>query len=295
MKKVVIFVLALCLLGACTNRTGVKGIDSPYPVESGSIKVMNAQKMESFIRFDQTINPRDGNVFISVTMQVKGVVPSAGVDEKLSDLMNGDWSLVDINYQSYPVSGVVSGDLIFEVPDYATGLQLALGPSVKIPIGTFFGEEILITNENTPTDATALPFAMNKQWAVEVTEAYWNTDAGPAITPGEHERLLAIIINLEYTGEDADITEENFIRVYDDMGRSLDFIETVIFNNGAVPDGGKDWIAFCAEGEETRHFVSGEKFNQLVLFFVGSEDAQGFVLQVDGLPPVQLDEILVIQ
>ena len=102
------------------------------------------------------------------------------------------------------------------------------------------------------------------------------------------ERILALTINLEYIGPEADIIGNKFVKVIDDKGQLLNFREDFILNNGAIPNGGMEWLAISEGKQATRHFISGEQFQSLVLFFVGSADLKGLVLQIDDLPEVNL-------
>lgn len=283
------------VLTACASRTGTPGIDYPYPVEAGSIQVTDVRRQESFTQSYQTIYPREGNLFVLVDVEVKGTVPSAGVQEAIRNLLKGSWILSDIRQQGYRPSGLVSGALIFEVRKPAAGLRLALGPSVDIPLGSFFGEEVIpVPEQNGAPTRQPLPAVSNETWRLQVLEAYWTEDVGSIIQPAADEMVLALTVDLEYVGEAAPITARDFVRVVDDRGRPLRFESHMIINNGPFPEGGNDWIAQSSWQDATRRFAPGEAFESLVLFFVGRDDAAGLMLHVDQLPPVELDEAWIV-
>jgi hypothetical protein len=294
MKNKLIFLLFSIILASCAVRSGIQGVDYPVQVESGKIQVVSAEKKDSFKSLNQTVYPRNGNVFLFLKIKVEGKVPLAGVDDQGTNLMNGAWKIIDINNNTYKASGLVDTYLVFELTLPATGLRLVLGPDIVIPLGSFFGEQPI--TENLPgiqvTNTPGVEIS-NDNWKVQVLDAYWTKDVGISIIkPGENEKILAITINLEYTGPEADVTVTKFLKAYDDSGRELSLQSDYILNNGSVPDGGKDWLSKSAFMEASRHFITGERFNSLVLFFIGQEDAKSFSLCIDNLPQIDLSGII---
>jgi hypothetical protein len=260
LKKTHYIAVLLVLLSSCTHPAGTRGIDYAYKTESGSIQIVNAEIKPSFTQFNNTVSAKDGYVFLFVTIDVKGTIPSAGAENKAINLMNSDWSLVDINNRAYRPSGLVDGKLLFEIRKPATGLRIRLGPSISVPLGSFLGEGV-ISADPTPGQAQGNPLTQvsNENWDLQIMEAFWQHEIGIDLLRIEpNERILAITVNLEYTGPEADITINKFVKVIDSQGRSLNFREDFILNNGAIPDGGREWLALSEQKPASRHFISGE-------------------------------------
>jgi hypothetical protein len=133
------------LLGRQLASSRIPGIDSALRVQEGSIRVKSAERTDSLTMYGQNVRAKSGHEVVMVDVQVKGTVPLAcvGDDDPCPPLSFGHWELVDARGKHYPVGGLLEGKLVFQVNKPASGLVLWLSDEVSVPLGSFFGEQVV--------------------------------------------------------------------------------------------------------------------------------------------------------
>jgi len=146
----------------------------------------------------------------------------------------------------------------------------------------------------TPPTFTKVPNSAqpisSHTWRLLVKAAYWKQQSG-AIEAKPGYKILLVIMDLEYIGQEADLQAQTF-SVKDEQDRQFTIVSSIGVGEVA-PEGGAEWLqSYISDKPQTRHFRPGEAFRPLVLTFVGPEDAEGMKFQFADLAPVDLTSVI---